>query len=1019
MITVGKREVPPRARALFHLVLYMGLERGRRISRKDLAALIWGDADPEKANHSLRQTLYELRKAGARFSGDANYLQLPSDAVDIDVAVLESESANAIETALSGDFLPNVDETDTAYSDWLDAVRERVNARRRRVLVDALLNARESGRSDRVETIARELRRVDPLNEEANCALAEVLAARGSKVEALSAIESYVREIGDEQRVIRLPAALLRERISRAAPGDPEQLLTVGRDDTLFVIRTVIERALGSGIGSCVWLCGEPGIGKSHLLAQIAKEASIRGMITVSTDCPDRPEQRPLATLAELTQRLLRTRGALGCDPDALALLQRLSSEPGSLGNYPGTEGDAREAIATAFSDLLEAVAVEQPVLVQIDDAQWIDAASLTALQHVMTQASSWPCVLIFGSRTRASFTIPPAVNFALIPLEPFNRATSEELARALMAGGAVNTSAIEWIARVSGGHPLHIVELTREVVRGNAGKVPHSLVELLRSKLRALSSDAENMLLAIVLLDNHASSGRVERLLGLDPSRLWNGLKELGNAGLIHDDGIITRVRHDLIADALLSMTDPGVLRYAHHRIAQVLGEELRKRQGSVEITWDSAQHWRSAGQPQQAEPLVQDCVQHLLEIGLFDDAIRLLQDFLADASSGNQRAFLLNELGLVYSSRSELEQAQAAFRKAHAEAATHRATRWDLTLTVTDVEWKQGARTTSEAVQIFRDCVARDDASVEARLIAAMRLLIISDYTQNDTLEREAFEVVTRLRGRALDPKSRRALLRAEIIHHSFCGDIDRATQLASQLIDDTRALRSPLALSYAYTWYSWLAHRAGLVNEASEAVRAAIQLTDRKYSPLVAAHARILLSSIETYHGSLDVASELLDRAREGLDEAQEPNSYVAFDYAVMRSKHNVEIGRPDLVDEALRPLDMSKTRERVQTAYLQAAAVAIRARLMLGLPISDAETTELVHAHTAHRHRASQDYVALAAYEALRKTAQGDRAESLVREYLIKWRTDRHPVIRPLQRALENSAVEPRLWQAQVR
>ncbi|HVF38763.1 MAG TPA: AAA family ATPase, partial [Gemmatimonadaceae bacterium] len=899
MITVGKREVPPRARALFHLVLYMGLERGRRISRKDLAALIWGDADPEKANHSLRQTLYELRKAGARFSGDANYLQLSSDAVDIDVAVLESESTDAIETALSGDFLPNIDATDNRYSDWLDSVRERVNARRRRVLVDALLNARESGRSDRVETIARELRRVDPLNEEANCALAEVLAARGSKSEALSTIESYVREIGDEQHVIRLPAALLRERISRVAPTDPEQALTVGRDDTLFVIRTAMERALGNRTGSCIWLCGEPGIGKSHILAQIAKEAAIRGMITVSTDCPDRPEQRPLATLGELTQRLLRTPGALGCDPDALALLQRLSSEPGSLGNYPGTEGDAREAIATAFSDLLEAVSVEQPVLVQVDDAQWIDPASLTALQHVITQASSWPCVLTFGSRMRERFPIPPSVNFTLIPLETFNRATSEELARALMPGHAVNTTAIEWIARVSGGHPLHIVELTREVVRGNAGHVPQSLQELLRSKLRALSSDAENMLLAIVLLDNHASSGRVERLLGLDPSRLWNGLKALGNAGLIHDDGMLTRVRHDLIADALLGMTDPGVLRYAHHRIAQVLGEELRNRQGSVEMTWDSAQHWRSAGQPQQAEPLIRDCVQHLLEIGLFDDAIRLLHDFLADASSGNQRAFLLNELGFVHSSRGEMEQALTAFRKSKAEAVSPLPPRWDLTLTVADVEWKQGARTNFEAVQIYRDCVARDDVSIEVRLIGAMRILIIDDYTQDDALEREAFDVVTRLRARVLDSRSRRALLRAEIIHYSFVGDIDRAVDHAAQLIDVTRGLRSPLALSYAYTWFSGVSHRAGRIEDARTNLQEAIALTDRKYSPLVAAHARILLALLEIYHGSLDAACALLDQAQVGMGEANEPSSFVSTDYAIVRAKCDVERGRPELV------------------------------------------------------------------------------------------------------------------------
>ena len=1011
-ITVGTREISPKARALFRLLLYLGIERGRRIPRASLAALMWGETNPEKANHSLRQTLYELRKLGVRLGGDSTYVALSLSEVDVDLARLERGDASAVESALAGDFLPDISAEEQGYIEWLDAVRERVNAQRRRVLLDELFRSRGAGQLDGVERVARELRRIDPLNEEANCALAECLAARGSKVEALSTLDSYVREIGDDKRSIRLPAKLLTERITREARAHAEHNLTVGRDDTLSTVRMAIEKVINRRQGTCIWVSGEPGIGKTHLLDRVSREAAIRGMITATTDCPDRQDNRPLATITELTQRLLSAPGALGCAPDALGLLRRLTSEPGSVGNYPGTDGDAREAIATAFSDLVESVVLEEPLMLQVDDAQWIDLASLTTLQHVMTKLSTWPCVLVFGSRLPAPASVASTPAVVEISLQPLDQPASEALARALTQDDDKDSSAVEWIARVGGGHPLHIHELSHEVLRGNLGQVPRSLQELLRSKLRTLSSDAENILLAIALLDNHATPARLEKLLELEPSRMWNGFKELGCAGLIQDDGHLTRIRHDLIADALLGITEPGVLRYAHHRVAQVLGDELRTRQGSVEMTWASAQHWRNAGQPQRAQPLVHSCIQHLLDIGLFEEAIRLLEEFLSEATLGADRAAFLNELGFVYATRKEWQHALREFDRARVEFCSPIDPGTALGQAITEAEWKQGRLSSEQAIKPFRDCLLSASSETTVRLAAATRLLIIADYSNNDSLADETFKQLGDLKCAVLGSEGRREVLRAETIYASFRGNFEEAVRCAAQLLDELRPLRSPLAMASGHLWYANAMRRAGFIDRTKEQLLKAINLLRGKYSLEIYAHTRVMHALLEFYHGDLHTAVEILDEVAEAAGDLEGRVLYFSTDYLVTRAKTDLELGAPIKALERIDRVDLPGLRAHMTNAYLQAIAVRARATLCLKRDVPESAATEIVAYHLANRHRASQDYCALTSYELLVSQRRESEARKLIADYIASWRTDRYPVIRQLQRVVEALPMELR-------
>ena len=1007
-ITVGTREISPKARAQFQLLLYLGIERGKRTSRASLAALVWGDTDLEKANHSLRQTLYELRRVGVRLLGDGAHVELASDDVDIDLAELERDGTEAIKAALAGDFLPAISGQAESYSEWLDAVRERVNARRRRVLLDELFRSREAGHIDRLEQIARELRRIDPLNEEANCALAEVLAARGSKSAALSTLESYVRDLGEDKRSIRLPALLLRERISREARSESVPNMTVGRDETLALIRAAIERMISDRAGTRLWLWGEAGIGKTHVVKQVAHESVVRGLSTIITTCVDRPDRRPLGAIAELVPQLIRAPGALGCDPEALALLQRLTSGPGSLGNYPGTEADARDAISSALAELLDAVAAEQPLLVVVDDVQWIDSASMSAIWHSARKLDARPCAFLFGSRAKPPVDLSLDLRPIEAVLQPLGADASRTLARHLLPAAHRDSTAIEWISRVSGGHPLFIVELSREVTRGNIGHIPESLQDLLRSKLRVLSSDAENILVAIVILAKHASIRRVERLLEMNPSHLWNGLKELTAAGLILEDGTAIRPRHDLLSDAVLTVTDPAILRYGHHRAAKILEEELRAGSESVEIVWDSAQHWRSAGQSALAEPLIHDCIQHLLTIGLFDDAARLLQAFLSDAPAGGHRASLLYEMGVLEMSRGQTQRALAAFQQARVESVRPPEPGSDIAILIIDAEWRQAIITSREAVGAWRSCVAATGASIASRLRAATNMLILADYLCDDRLDAEAFDIVTQLRRQAIDPKSRSELLRAQTLHEFFVGNIDHALEYVMQLVAEARALRSSLALSKALTWCAQVSRRAGLVDLSRTQLLEAIQLTDARYSPDICAHSRVALALLELYHGDLHRAASLVDEVEAALNDPSSAASPVREDDMVLRAKIELEMGNADKVAGTIAQIDMRVYRARAPKAAIQAVAVSARAKVHLGLPVDDAAFDELLMMHLAHRHRSFQDYVALVVYELLVARNRNVEASRLLREYFEAYRIDRYPPIMPLQRVVDCSA-----------
>ena len=122
LITVGEKEVRPTAPLVFAALLYLSLERGRRVPRAALQELLFPKVDERSGAHSLRQLLYKLRQLGAPIEADASSVTVQADVVCDDTAELSrtnGHSKNAERYALG--FLPDYEpRLSDRYDEWIE-----------------------------------------------------------------------------------------------------------------------------------------------------------------------------------------------------------------------------------------------------------------------------------------------------------------------------------------------------------------------------------------------------------------------------------------------------------------------------------------------------------------------------------------------------------------------------------------------------------------------------------------------------------------------------------------------------------------------------------------------------------------------------------------------------------------------------------------------------------------------------------------------------------------------------------
>jgi tetratricopeptide (TPR) repeat protein len=325
--------------------------------------------------------------------------------------------------------------------------------------------------------------------------LADKLAIAPQEREAFLETARALRP-ADRLEVDRQPLEAVQAAVEEASELAP----FVGRDNEYGLLIGLLAR-LTTGTGHVVLMEGEPGIGKSRLMRELARYARTRRLATLSTNCYEIERAMPYQPVINLVTQ------ALDCAP--AAVLQKLP--PVSLAEIaalvpavaervavPRLSADFPEArrarLFRAIVQFLEAYAgAGRQLVVMVDDIQWADDASAQFLHYVARQAVSRPLLAVYAYRDEALDderlaglveSLSRETHARRMPLARLRLADVE-----VLLGGLGDAALALRLHRETEGNALFLTSMMHAVREGEissaaAGDLP--LPEALRASVRA-----------------------------------------------------------------------------------------------------------------------------------------------------------------------------------------------------------------------------------------------------------------------------------------------------------------------------------------------------------------------------------------------------------------------------------------------------------------------------------------------------------------------------------------------------
>src|SRR6516162_4678133 len=345
----------------------------------------------------------------------------------------------------------------------------------------------------------------------------------------------------------------------------------LGRDAEVELLASLFDD-IGDGGGALV-LYGEPGIGKSRLLAVAAGFARERGFTVLSTTGVQSEAHLAFAGLHQLL-RPLRLHVA------NLPAVQRVVLDAAfGLGQEPAPE---RFRIAMAVLDLLGEVAAEAPLLILAEDAQWLDRPTMDVLAFVARRLQSDPIVLLAAVREG----YPSLLADAGLPQHRLGALPPAEAARLLDASARQLPPVLrDRVLSEAAGNPLALIELPVTAARrepGGPGVLP--LTQRLEQAFAARVSDLPEATRLLLLVAAHSDDERLGDVVDAASAVAGATLKpelleSAAGAAIVDLDLHSVRFRHPLIRSAVRQSASLLQRRRVHEALAEVLRAEPDRR--------------------------------------------------------------------------------------------------------------------------------------------------------------------------------------------------------------------------------------------------------------------------------------------------------------------------------------------------------------------------------------------------------------------------------------------------------
>ncbi|QNE18489.1 AAA family ATPase [Kribbella qitaiheensis] len=336
--------------------------------------------------------------------------------------------------------------------------------------------------------------------------------------------------------------------------------MLIGRETERRVIEGLVAGAR-VGTSGVLLITGEPGIGKSALVAEAATLAA--GLRVLRARGTEAEREIPFGGLLQLLRPAI---GELDRIPapqrEALAAALALSS---------GAAAD-RFAVGAATLSLICRYAESAPVAILVDDAQWLDRPSAEALLFAARRLLADPIVLLIAARAGEAHPLAEA-DLPRLELTGIDLPAAQQI---VATNGGLPVDLVAQLHRRVAGNPLALLELVNDPEQlqrlppGVPVPVPALLADAFAARASRLSTDARTALLVAAVDDGDL--GVVARAcseLGVDVAAL--GEAEQATLVVIGDGRV--EFRHPLVRSAIYASAEPAERRTVHRAVAAALG--------------------------------------------------------------------------------------------------------------------------------------------------------------------------------------------------------------------------------------------------------------------------------------------------------------------------------------------------------------------------------------------------------------------------------------------------------------
>ena len=375
-------------------------------------------------------------------------------------------------------------------------------------------------------------------------------------------------------------------------PGERDSL--VGRAEEVESLELVLDGLNGSS-PRAIELVGEPGIGKTRLLRELAGRAELRGHIVLWGSASELERELPFSVFVHALDEYVG-----GLDPILLHTLERdVQAELAHVLPSLSTLGDGYEVALQheryrshrAVRALLEQLASTQPLVLVLDDFHWADPASVELLGALLRRPPAAPVLTALALRPRQAperfaAALEQAHRAALLTRVEIDALTLDEAVALL--GDRVDVTDAARLYRESGGNPFYLEQLARSAERADGASrvapdfatagfyVPRAVAASLSEELALLSADAR------LVLEGAAVAGEPFELdlaaVAADTSEAatLDAVDELLELDLVRDTEVPRRFRfrHPLVRRAVYEASSSAWRLGAHERCDSALAE-------------------------------------------------------------------------------------------------------------------------------------------------------------------------------------------------------------------------------------------------------------------------------------------------------------------------------------------------------------------------------------------------------------------------------------------------------------